>query len=53
MGSKEEVLSRREDEKLEDKVVSESFYINMSNCVPDRRHFSVLTKVSLQPRNST
>ena len=53
MGSKEEKLSRREDEKLEDMVVSESFYLNMSNCVPDRHHFSALSKVSLQPSNST
>uniref|UniRef100_A0A8C4Z6Y1 CUB domain-containing protein 1 n=2 Tax=Gadus morhua TaxID=8049 RepID=A0A8C4Z6Y1_GADMO len=52
MGSKEEKLSRREDEKLEDTVVSESFYLNMSNCVPDRHHFSALSKVSLQPSNS-
>ena len=53
MGSKEEVLSRREDEELEDTVVSESFYINMSNCEPDQRHFAVLSEVTLQPRGST
>lgn len=53
MGSKEEILSRREDEDLEDQLVSESFYLNMSNCLPDKGYFSVLTKVTLQPKNST
>ncbi|CAL8299438.1 unnamed protein product [Lota lota] len=52
IGSKEEVLSRREDEVLEDKLVSENFYINMSSCVPDKGYFSALTKVTLQPKTS-
>jgi len=53
IGSKEETLSRREDEVLEDQVVAESFFLNMSNCLPNKGHFSALTKVTLQPKSST
>ncbi|CAL8292612.1 unnamed protein product [Merluccius merluccius] len=52
MGSKEEILSRREDEKLEDQLVSESFYLNMSNCAPASGFFSALTHVTVQPKNN-
>uniref|UniRef100_A0A8C7HCB5 CUB domain containing protein 1a n=1 Tax=Oncorhynchus kisutch TaxID=8019 RepID=A0A8C7HCB5_ONCKI len=49
LGSPEELLSQREDEAAEDKLmVPESFYLNMSNCLPEDRHFSVLSKVTLQ-----
>uniref|UniRef100_A0A674BR97 CUB domain containing protein 1 n=1 Tax=Salmo trutta TaxID=8032 RepID=A0A674BR97_SALTR len=49
LGSPEEILSRREDKKAEDKLmVPESFYLNMSNCMPENGHFSVLSKVTLQ-----
>lgn len=49
VGSLEEEYSRREDEKPENQItVSESFYLNMSNCMPERGHFSVLTKVTLR-----
>nr|XP_046183436.1 CUB domain-containing protein 1 [Oncorhynchus gorbuscha] len=49
LGSPEELLSQREDEVAEDKLmVPESFYLNMSNCLPEDRHFSVLSKVTLQ-----
>uniref|UniRef100_A0A3B4UXV4 CUB domain containing protein 1a n=1 Tax=Seriola dumerili TaxID=41447 RepID=A0A3B4UXV4_SERDU len=44
----EEDYSRREDEETESEiVVSEGFYLNMSNCMPERGHFSVITKLTL------
>lgn len=49
VGSLEEEYSRREDETPEDQItVSESFYLNMSNCLPERGDFSVLTQVTLK-----
>uniref|UniRef100_A0A4W5NZL9 CUB domain containing protein 1a n=1 Tax=Hucho hucho TaxID=62062 RepID=A0A4W5NZL9_9TELE len=49
LGSPDEILSRREDKEAEDKLmVPESFYLNMSNCMPEDGHFSVLSKVTLQ-----
>ncbi|XP_022608932.1 CUB domain-containing protein 1-like [Seriola dumerili] len=45
----EEDYSRREDEETESEiVVSEGFYLNMSNCMPERGHFSVITKLTLR-----
>nr|XP_046254399.1 CUB domain-containing protein 1a [Scatophagus argus] len=50
-GRPEEDYSRREDEEADSELtVSESFYLNMSNCMPQRGHFSVLTKVTLQKK---
>uniref|UniRef100_A0A3Q1CT44 CUB domain containing protein 1a n=1 Tax=Amphiprion ocellaris TaxID=80972 RepID=A0A3Q1CT44_AMPOC len=49
VGSPEEDYSRREDEEAESEItVSESFYLNMSNCMPERGDFSVITKITLQ-----
>ncbi|KAM9353455.1 CUB domain-containing protein 1-like [Symphorus nematophorus] len=49
IGCLEEDYSRREDEEPEGEItVSESFYLNMSNCMPERGDFSVITKVTLQ-----
>uniref|UniRef100_A0A4W5MYK4 CUB domain containing protein 1a n=1 Tax=Hucho hucho TaxID=62062 RepID=A0A4W5MYK4_9TELE len=49
LGSLNEILSHREDEAAVDTLmVPESFYLNMSNCMPEDRHFSVLSKVTLQ-----
>uniref|UniRef100_A0A8D2ZKQ5 CUB domain containing protein 1a n=1 Tax=Scophthalmus maximus TaxID=52904 RepID=A0A8D2ZKQ5_SCOMX len=49
VGSREEDYSRREDEEAEPEiVVSERFYLNMSNCMPERGHFSVITKITLR-----
>lgn len=49
VGSLEEEYSRREDEKPENEItVSQSFYLNMSNCLPERGDFSVLTTVTLK-----
>ncbi|XP_030644292.1 CUB domain-containing protein 1 [Chanos chanos] len=51
LGSPEEILSRREDEKFDGKVsISRSFYLNMSNCQPESGHFAVLSKVTLYPK---
>uniref|UniRef100_A0A3Q4I337 CUB domain containing protein 1a n=1 Tax=Neolamprologus brichardi TaxID=32507 RepID=A0A3Q4I337_NEOBR len=53
MGSTKEDYSRREDEVANSELtVSESFYLNMSNCLPERGNFSVITKISLTPRTS-
>ncbi|XP_044062973.1 CUB domain-containing protein 1a [Siniperca chuatsi] len=44
-----EDYSRREDEEAEREItVSQSFYLNMSNCMPERGNFSVITKITLQ-----
>lgn len=49
IGHREEFYSRREDEEVKSEiVVPRSFYLNMSNCLPERGHFSVITKVTLQ-----
>lgn len=53
LGSDEEIMSRREDEEAEDKLlVLESFYLNMSNCEPEEGHFGVVAKVILQKKSS-
>ncbi|XP_028282407.1 CUB domain-containing protein 1a isoform X2 [Parambassis ranga] len=52
VGRLEEDYSRREDEGAESQLtVSESFYLNMSNCMPERGQFSVITKITLQESN--
>lgn len=52
-GQLEEDYSRREDEEAASEIrVSSSFYLNMSNCRPQRGLFSVLTKISLQTSRS-
>ncbi|XP_068614762.1 CUB domain-containing protein 1-like [Brachionichthys hirsutus] len=49
VGSLEEDYSRREDEEADREiVVSESFYLNMSNCMPERGGFGVVTEITLQ-----
>ncbi|TNN76301.1 CUB domain-containing protein 1 [Liparis tanakae] len=49
VGSPEEEYSRREDEEAESQLaVSGNFYLNMSNCMPERGAFSVITEVSLR-----
>lgn len=49
IGSLEEDYSRREDEEAESEItVPESFYLNMSNCEPERGSFSVIARVTLQ-----
>ncbi|XP_054620617.1 CUB domain-containing protein 1-like [Dunckerocampus dactyliophorus] len=51
--SEEEILSRREDEKTDDKLlVPQSFYINMSNCIPEDGNFGAVTKIVLQRKTN-
>lgn len=53
IGKREEDYSRREDEEAESEItVSESFYLNMSNCMPETGRFSVLTKITLHKKIS-
>uniref|UniRef100_A0A3B4BIK8 Uncharacterized protein n=1 Tax=Periophthalmus magnuspinnatus TaxID=409849 RepID=A0A3B4BIK8_9GOBI len=48
LGHTEDDYSRREDEKPQREItVSGSFFLNMSNCIPERGDFSVLAKVTL------
>ncbi|XP_061675066.1 CUB domain-containing protein 1-like [Syngnathoides biaculeatus] len=46
--SLEEDYSRREDEAADDVSVSESFYLNMSNCMPERGEFKVIAEITVQ-----
>ncbi|XP_077382589.1 CUB domain-containing protein 1-like isoform X2 [Festucalex cinctus] len=46
--SLEEDYSRREDEEADQISVYQSFYLNMSNCMPERGDFSVITKLTIQ-----
>nr|XP_057902681.1 CUB domain-containing protein 1 [Doryrhamphus excisus]XP_057902682.1 CUB domain-containing protein 1 [Doryrhamphus excisus] len=53
LDSEEEILSRREDEKTDDKLlVPRSFYINMSNCIPEDGNFGAVTKIVLQQKTN-
>lgn len=53
LGQEEEIMSRREDEEAEDKlVVPQSFYLNMSNCIPEEGEFGAVTKIVLQKKTS-
>lgn len=48
-GRLEEFYSRREDEEADNEItVSESFYLNMSNCMPEKREFTVIAKITLK-----
>lgn len=49
---REEDYSRREDEPAEDVVVAHNFYLNMSNCMPEKGQFSVVTKLTLKKSSS-
>lgn len=53
LGYEEEMMSRREDEASQDKLlVPYSFYLNMSNCIPEEEHFAAVTKIVLQKKTS-
>ncbi|XP_060949364.1 CUB domain-containing protein 1 [Limanda limanda] len=53
LGYDEEIMSRREDEPAEDKLlVPQSFYLNMSNCIPEEGHFAVVAKIVLQKKSN-
>ncbi|KAJ8005387.1 hypothetical protein DPEC_G00146090 [Dallia pectoralis] len=46
--SMKETYSQREDKKADQELsISDSFYLNMSNCMPESGDFSVLTKITL------
>lgn len=48
VGSLEEDYSRREDEKADNHTSYGKFYLNMSNCRPERGDFRVFTKIIVQ-----
>lgn len=53
LGSEEEMYSRREDEMAaSDLTSSSSFYLNMSNCMPETGAFSVVTQITLHKDKS-
>ncbi|KAI1901865.1 hypothetical protein AGOR_G00038830 [Albula goreensis] len=53
LGSLEEMLSRREDEKMEDTLnIPDSFYLNTSNCLLEEGEFSLLSKITLQKKSN-
>lgn len=53
LGSLEEMYSRREDEEADLHVVAtRSFYLNLSNCMPETGQFSVLTEMTLRKSRS-
>ncbi|XP_041811381.1 CUB domain-containing protein 1 [Chelmon rostratus] len=53
LGHEEEIMSRREDEEAEDKLlVPQSFYLNMSNCVPEEGQFGAVTKIVLEKKTN-
>lgn len=53
LAGEEEIMSRREDEPREyDVLVTESFYLNMSNCIPQEGQFKAVTKIVLKNKPS-
>ncbi|XP_073340583.1 CUB domain-containing protein 1 [Pagrus major] len=53
LDQEEELMSRREDEQQEDKLlVPRSFYFNMSNCIPEEGQFGAVAKIVLQKNNN-
>lgn len=53
LGQEEEIMSRREDEQAEDKLlVPQSFYLNMSNCITEEGQFGAVAKIVLQKKSS-
>lgn len=54
LGSQEEMYSRREDEEGDSEIViPESFYLNVSNCLPEKGSFSVMGEITLMKPRST
>ncbi|XP_061838784.1 CUB domain-containing protein 1 isoform X2 [Nerophis lumbriciformis] len=53
LDSEEEMLSRREDEKTDDKLLlPRSFYVNMSNCIPEDGNFGAVTQIVLERKTN-
>ncbi|XP_029977107.1 CUB domain-containing protein 1 [Salarias fasciatus] len=46
--NEEEMMSRNENEQVEDLLVPNSFYLNMSNCIPEKGDFGAVTKITLE-----
>ena len=46
-------MRQREDQPAEDKLlVPQSFYLNMTNCIPEEGHFAAVTTIVLQKKTS-
>lgn len=52
LGQEEELMSRREDEVTEDLLLPQSFYLNMSNCIPEGGQFKAMTRIILKNKTS-
>ncbi|CAF91039.1 unnamed protein product [Tetraodon nigroviridis] len=53
LGQEDEILSRREDQPKDyDMLVPESFYLNMSNCIPQEGQFKAMAKIVLQKKSN-
>lgn len=53
LGREDEIMSRREDQPKDyDLLVPESFYLNMSNCIPQEGQFKAVTKIVLRKKSS-
>uniref|UniRef100_A0A3Q3NNH3 CUB domain containing protein 1a n=1 Tax=Mastacembelus armatus TaxID=205130 RepID=A0A3Q3NNH3_9TELE len=51
MNHAEEDYSRREDQEAKNEItVAENFYLNMSNCNPEKGSFSVITRITLKKK---
>lgn len=50
--NEEEMMTRTENESVEDLLLPDSFYLNMSNCIPEKGSFSALTKITLEKKNN-
>lgn len=51
LGQEEELMSRREDEVTEDSLLlPQSFYLNMSNCIPEEGQFKAMTRIILKKK---
>lgn len=52
LGQEEELMSRREDEPVEDSLLlPQSFYLNMSNCIPEKGQFKAMARIILQKKS--
>ncbi|XP_067468699.1 CUB domain-containing protein 1 [Thunnus thynnus] len=52
LGYEEEIMSRREDEEVEELLLPQSFYLNMSNCIPEEGKFGAVTKIILEKKTN-
>lgn len=53
LGQEEMLMNCREDKLVEDNLLlPQSFYLNMSNCIPEEGQFKAMPKISLQKKSS-